>query len=162
EVTGVGFQVKRILKAFMGPGLLAALVCFVSSEALHAKQATAASDLSGQRRASALRYPQLPKEIQERFAGNRKLEVRPAKADGVVVSKDWGSLNIGFFAIFAANAQPLAPAKTETCSQEIVVAVVDTGIDYTHPELKENIWVNRGETGRWDPPRGTTGPLASC
>lgn len=30
---------------------------------------------------------------------------------------------------------------------EIKVAIVDTGIDYEHPDLKDNIWINLGETG---------------
>jgi len=30
-------------------------------------------------------------------------------------------------------------------SEEVVVAVIDTGIDYTHEDLKDNIWVNKGE-----------------
>ncbi len=29
--------------------------------------------------------------------------------------------------------------------QEAVIAVVDTGLDYTHPDIKENVWVNPGE-----------------
>ncbi|MGF1451993.1 MAG: S8 family serine peptidase, partial [Opitutales bacterium] len=32
-------------------------------------------------------------------------------------------------------------------SREVIVGVIDTGIDYTHPDLAPNMWVNAGETG---------------
>lgn len=32
-------------------------------------------------------------------------------------------------------------------SRDIIVGVHDTGCDYTHPDLKDNIWTNPGETG---------------
>ncbi len=37
--------------------------------------------------------------------------------------------------------------RMTTGSRQIVVAVIDTGIDVRHPDLAENIWVNKGETG---------------
>ena len=37
------------------------------------------------------------------------------------------------------------PAKKEAPGKGTVVAVIDTGVDYTHKDLANNIWVNEGE-----------------
>lgn len=34
-----------------------------------------------------------------------------------------------------------------TLKRQILVGVVDTGVDYDHPDLTENIWINPGENG---------------
>lgn len=35
--------------------------------------------------------------------------------------------------------------KTTKGSKKVVVAIIDTGIDYNHPDLKNNMWVNAAE-----------------
>lgn len=67
--------------------------------------------------------------------------------------KQWALNNIGQNAPFglpgteAADIdflQILSASKAKG-GKKIIVGVVDTGIDYTHPDLKENMWVNKKE-----------------
>ncbi|HVK59199.1 MAG TPA: S8 family peptidase, partial [Candidatus Kapabacteria bacterium] len=48
---------------------------------------------------------------------------------------------------WATNADVSAPEAWAftTGSKSVIVAVVDTGIDYLHDDLKENLWLNQGE-----------------
>lgn len=80
-----------------------------------------------------------------------------------LLNQDWGLSDIGFFDSFTPLVQPIA-SQVAPCSNQIIVAVVDTGIDYTHPDLKESIWVNSGETGPWVPkdPSSTVCRDKSC
>jgi len=52
--------------------------------------------------------------------------------------KQWGMKDIGV---------KKAWSKTRG-SKDIIVAVLDTGVDYTHEDLKNNIWRNPGEMGK--------------
>lgn len=53
-------------------------------------------------------------------------------------SSQWGMNQIGVKDAWAQNGKG---------SDQIVVAVIDTGVDYTHEDLVDNIWRNPGETG---------------
>ncbi|MFC1479096.1 Ig-like domain-containing protein [Planctomycetota bacterium] len=69
-----------------------------------------------------------------------------AEPDDPDFSKLWGMHNTGQTGGYA-DADIDAPEAwhLETGSSSIVVAVIDTGIDYNHPDLIANMWVNTAE-----------------
>ena len=68
-------------------------------------------------------------------------EVRPTAEDTATndpfLNKLWGMTNSG-----AAKAWPYIHD-----SEKVIVAVIDTGVDYTHPDLKANMWSRNGRFG---------------
>jgi subtilisin family serine protease len=90
---------------------------------------------------------------------NRKATVAYAAPDGIVYaletvpndaefSRLWGMKNTGQNSgVAGADIEATFAWDISTGSQDIVVGVIDTGVDYTHPDLVANIWVNPGETG---------------
>lgn len=59
-----------------------------------------------------------------------------------VVSDDYDPLKLWGLEKISA---PQAWEKTHGTAQSAVIAVIDTGADLTHPDLKENFWTNPGE-----------------
>jgi len=93
-----------------------------------------------------LNYPSLPQNaVTTQAADLKTVQLDP------LISQDWGLTSIGLFEAFTPLLQPMKNGVTG-CSKNVVVAVIDTGIDYSHPELRENLWTNSGESGAWNPP----------
>ena len=57
--------------------------------------------------------------------------------DTFFLSHQWGKQKV----------QCPAAWDLESGTGGVIVAVIDTGVDYNHPDLASNIWVNPGETG---------------
>jgi hypothetical protein len=58
----------------------------------------------------------------------------------------WGLHNTGQSGGVAdADIDALEAWDITTGSRDVVIAVIDTGVDYTHPDLAANMWTNPGE-----------------
>lgn len=92
-----------------------------------------------------LNQEQALKELAKNKVGAKKEKDNPAipaptspgSGSDPLFNKQWGMKDIE-----AKNAWKSAPKQTE-----MVVAVLDTGVDYTHEDLVDNLWRNPGETG---------------
>jgi peptidoglycan-associated lipoprotein len=62
--------------------------------------------------------------------------------------------------ISGADIEALQAWNIVTGSPNMIVAVIDSGLDYTHPEFSSNIWTNPGEDSWSSPQDPTTGDKA--
>ncbi len=81
----------------------------------------------------------VPKEIL--LDANKELKVLLSDP---AISKNWGLMGTnGTSDIKASRAWEITQG-----SRDIVVAIIDTGVDAVHNDLKANLWKNPGETGK--------------
>lgn len=69
---------------------------------------------------------------------NYRLTTQQVEAADPLMTELWG----------LADQEGIAATRAwevTTGSQDVVVAIIDTGVDYNHPDLAANIWVNPGE-----------------
>lgn len=83
-----------------------------------------------------------------------------AVPDDPAFGLQWGFLNTGqtvngTAGVTGADERAVAAWNREKGSRSVVVAVVDSGVDYNHPDLAANVWRNPGMVGGC--PAGTRG-----
>jgi subtilisin family serine protease len=95
-----------------------------------------------------------------RFAELDYVMAQDAVPDDPGFGLQWGFQNIGqtvngTTGAAGADENAVAAWDDETGSRTVVVGVVDSGVDYNHPDLAANVWTNPGGVGGC--PAGTHG-----
>ena len=66
--------------------------------------------------------------------------------DDPIFGQQWGLRNSGQAGgVVGADIEATQAWDVQTGSPDVVVAIIDTGVDYTHPDLAPNIWTNPNE-----------------
>ena len=84
-------------------------------------------------------------EISERFMVTMTHGKDTLVPNDPRLSKLWAIDHFGDRDMDAVEAWKMSSRSVMESAQPVVVAVIDTGIDYTHPDLQESMWVNPNE-----------------
>jgi Ca2+-binding RTX toxin-like protein/subtilisin family serine protease len=85
-------------------------------------------------------------DVVQSFSTDSVVSVERVPNDSFYATYQWGMENTGQFGgTVDADIDAEAAWDRTTGSSHTVVAIIDTGVDYTHPDLAPNMWVNPGE-----------------
>lgn len=115
--------------AVAAAALMLIAIFFISPEAKKNESKTLASRDTDQQRTQELGQP----KFKTRKTTNPSVIMNDPE-----ISKKWG----------LKESQALDAWQLTTGSREIIVAIADTGIDINHPDIKNNLWRNPGESGK--------------
>ena len=114
---------------------LAAALSLMSFGAYHKQEAPT------QEQTSAQRTPQME------LLGKIIPGTAPKKEKDVLMTDPAMKFKWGMNGSTAADISTNLAWSISRGSKDIIVAVIDTGIDVNHPDIKNNLWKNPGETG---------------
>lgn len=75
---------------------------------------------------------------------------KPVIADGQYSCSQYNSAGVEDIDINAPEGWSQYSPSPTLAQNEIVIALIDTGIDYRHPDLRDRIWLNPGEASGHD------------
>jgi subtilisin family serine protease len=150
QATKAGFQIRenykpgKYLLCEAGsaiadvPGTAKALEKLDSVLAVEPNEVVSHPQLPGEARRLEIAYvpPRRPDGKESAQAIDGPLTARAAKPDDPFFPKLWGLMNIH---------APYAWERGHD-SPKVIVGIIDTGVDYNHPDLRSNMWRNPGET----------------
>jgi len=78
---------------------------------------------------------------------NYRIELASTFPNDTRCSEQWSLHNTGQVPYGTVDADVDAPEAWDIIhdAADVIVAVIDSGVDYTHPDLEANIWINPGE-----------------
>jgi gliding motility-associated-like protein len=99
-------------------------------------------------------------DIPEQPAGGRLLSTLPAGADDPDLPKQWHYNNTGEHGdgLSGVDINLSEAWKITAGDPEVIVAVIDGGIDYTHADLAGNMWDSIGKNFTRNPPSDNVTP----
>ncbi len=122
----------QVLKVF---GITSAITIAIGLSVMTYIKRSSERSSAGQARLTSLGTP---KNIKDKTKGEK-----PVLMNDPAVEHNWGLMGTGG----ASDINASRAWKITQGSRNVIVAVIDTGIDIRHEDISNNLWVNNGEVG---------------